>query len=247
MDILWVGCWHKTIKRSGFRPEAIVVHIMEGTLADTDARFNDKDIRASAHYAIGKNGKIHQYVMEQDTAWHAPHQSVDAPWELVKPHTSPDLYTIGIKHEGFGADPWPSAMYDSSAALVRDIAQRWNIPVDRYHVIGHREIDTSKACPGDGVDLDRLVQLAQHGLHAPVHYNFVPAHGTVEARMQLNVRKGAPTTSAEIVRKLKSGSTVSYVGWTSNGQAVDGNAHWYKDEDGNYFWAGGTVPRVPSV
>ena len=43
------------------------------------------------------------------------------------------------------------------------------------------------------------------------------------------------------------GTVLDYDGWTSNGEAVDGNAYWYKDLDGNYFWAGGTVVPTPGA
>jgi len=26
-----------------------------------------------------------------------------------------------------------------------------------------------------------------------------------------------------------------------NGESINGNAKWYKDVDGNYFWSGGVV------
>ena len=39
----------------------------------------------------------------------------------------------------------------------------------------------------------------------------------------------------------------SHVGWTSNGPSVNGNAHWYKDADGNYLWAGRTDKPIPGM
>jgi N-acetyl-anhydromuramyl-L-alanine amidase AmpD len=57
----WVG-------RKGYRPEAIVIHIMDGTLIGTDSWFANHTSQVSAHYGIGKNGEIHQYVQENDTA-----------------------------------------------------------------------------------------------------------------------------------------------------------------------------------
>lgn len=38
MAIQWIGSPNKDKRRDGFRPEAIVIHIMEGTLKGTDAR-----------------------------------------------------------------------------------------------------------------------------------------------------------------------------------------------------------------
>ena len=155
----WVG-------RKGYRPEAIVIHIMDGTLIGTDSWFTNPASQVSAHYGIGKNGEVHQYVQENDSAWHAGR--VDAPvWKLTKPNINPNLYTIGIEHEGKPDDVWTDAMKQSSVAMIRDICQRWQIPIDRDHIIGHFEIYSKKPnCPATNKRiLDELVALA--GQQAP--------------------------------------------------------------------------------
>ena len=89
--------------RKGFRPEAVVIHIMEGTLPGTDSWFASSSSQVSAHYGVGKSGEIHQYVKEGDTAWHAGR--VDRPtWKLLKPDINPNLYTIGVEQEGYAND-----------------------------------------------------------------------------------------------------------------------------------------------
>ncbi len=40
-------------------------------MAATDSWFGSTVSQVSAHYGIGINGEIHQYVQEADTAWHA--------------------------------------------------------------------------------------------------------------------------------------------------------------------------------
>lgn len=133
--------------RKGYRPEAVVIHIMEGTLAGTDSWFASPASQVSAHYGIGKNGEVHQYVREADTAWHAGR--VDAPvWTLIKSNVNPNLYTIGIEHEGKHDDTWTDALKEASATLISAACERWHIPIDRNHVIGHYEIDSKKPnCP----------------------------------------------------------------------------------------------------
>lgn len=149
--------------RKGYRPEAVVIHIMDGTLVGTDSWFANTTSQVSAHYGIGKNGEVHQYVQESDAAWHAGR--VDAPvWKLIKSNINPNLYTIGIEHEGKPDDVWTDAMKQSSATLIREICQRWQIPIDRDHVIGHFEIFSKKPnCPATNKQiLDELVALARH-------------------------------------------------------------------------------------
>lgn len=150
--------------RKGYRPEAIVIHIMDGTLTGTDSWFASTSSQVSAHYGIGKGGEVHQYVQEGDAAWHAGR--VDKPsWALIKPDVNPNLYTIGLEHEGKPADEWTDAMKQASAALIRDICQRWQIPIDRSHIIGHYQIFSQKPnCPAANKSIiDELIALASSG------------------------------------------------------------------------------------
>ena len=147
--------------RKGYRPEGVVIHIMDGTLVGTDSWFANPASLVSAHYGIGRTGEVHQYVKEEDTAWHAGR--VDAPaWKLIKPNINPNLYTVGIEHEGKPDDVWTDAMKQSSAELIREICKRWQIPIDRIHIVGHFEIFSKKPnCPARGKKIiDELVALA---------------------------------------------------------------------------------------
>ena len=71
LPITWIGTPNRHKGREGFRPEAVVVHIMEGTLAATDSWFGTTESRVSAHYGVASDGRIHQYVGESDTEFHA--------------------------------------------------------------------------------------------------------------------------------------------------------------------------------
>lgn len=162
MESKWIGSQHFS-SRHGEEPLAIVIHIMEGSLSGTDAWFNADASKVSAHYGVGMGGDIHQYVDEKNAAWHAGRTTPEATFRFLKekPGVNPNRYTIGIEHEGFAETSWSEEMYNASAALIRDICHRWGIPIDRDHIVGHREIYTHKTCPGDKVDLDKLVELAK--------------------------------------------------------------------------------------
>lgn len=117
MAIQLIGSPNKDKGHEGFRPEAIVIHIMEGTLKGTDAWFKNEESGVSAHYGIGKQGEIHQYVGESDTTWHSG-RLVSPTWRLLKPDVNPNWYTIGIEHEGRADTPWSDALYKASARLI---------------------------------------------------------------------------------------------------------------------------------
>jgi hypothetical protein len=85
---------------------------MVGHLAGTDSVFQHPG-GASAHYGIGADGTIHQYVSEADGSWS------DANRES-------NLSTISIEHEGGKAGiPCTQACMDASAQLCADIARRY--------------------------------------------------------------------------------------------------------------------------
>lgn len=246
LDVQWLGSPNMETGRVGYRPEAIVVHIMEGTLSGTDSWFANPASAVSAHYGIGMGGQIHQYVAESDTAWHAGRRW-KATWRLIRPEVNPNLYTIGIEHEGQAATPWSDAMIAAGTRLAAEICNRWSIAVDRDHLIGHREIYTRKTCPGSWIDLDDWVRRVRQAVLSPAVYNFVLSPGSVRTRSSLNLRRAAPTTVAAIAATVAKGESLPYVGWTSNGLAVNGNPHWYKSQAGLYFWAGATTAPVPDV
>jgi len=156
----WVGAAAENFRkgRHGFEPKAIVIHIIVGSLQSAGLTFRDPRSSVSAHYGVGKTGSVHQFVEETDTAFHAG-IVVRPTWRLIDPKVNPNFYTIGIEHEGQPQDAWPDEQYRASAALVREIAARWKIPLDRDHVIMHREIRASKTCPGSA-DIDRLIREA---------------------------------------------------------------------------------------
>lgn len=224
---------------AGFKPEAIVIHIGEGSLRSIDMQFNDPNARVSAHYCVSKSGDIHQYVDEKDTAFHAG--NIDRPdWPGLKPGNAPgtfinpNFYTIGIEHEGFADDQWPDAQLATSATLVGEIAQRWTIPLDEDHVIRHHQIRFLKSCPGNVITIPTI--LARVPAAAPV----VPAGpASVKTISNVRLRGGAPSLASPVLRIIPA-QTIVEVSTVFLGDTVNGSNRWYSDGTGNFLWAGGT-------
>lgn len=151
--------------RQIFKPITIVIHVMDGTLAGTDAWFANSASRVSAHYGVSTK-EIHQYVHESDTAYHAGNVR-GATWPLLRPNVNPNLYTIGIEHEGRVDTAWTGLLYGQSTMLVREICKRWGIPMDATHIIGHHEIYSPKPCPGLWDKTHYLTLLNQEPANAP--------------------------------------------------------------------------------
>lgn len=157
--IQWTGCSGTNFRvgrPAGFRPAAIVIHISDGCLSSADAWFNNPEAQVSAHYIVAKSGAIHQYVKEEDTAYHAG-APVKPTWKLLRPGVNANWYTIGIEHEGKPEDAWSEEQYQASAELVADVARRWSIPLDEDHIVLHREIHGDRSCPGFVFDRKTLL------------------------------------------------------------------------------------------
>lgn len=149
--------------RKGQVPTGIVIHTTDGTLVATVRWFADPDSGVSAHYLVGWDGSVYQFVDESDAASHAG-RVVNPTTPLVRDE-DPNMYTIGIEFEDRGkprGHERPAELYRAGARLIRGVAHRWGIPLDRDHLVGHREIRSDKDCPGD-LDVDRLVREARAG------------------------------------------------------------------------------------
>jgi len=112
----------------------VVIHTMQGSYAGSISWFQNPAAQASAHYNIrSSDGEVTQMVRESDTAWHAGNSFINN-------------RSIGIEHEGYVADParwYTTAMYVSSARLTRALCDKYRIPIDRQHIIGHYQVPTS--------------------------------------------------------------------------------------------------------
>jgi len=251
----FVGCAASNFRGgrpAPYRPEAIVIHIMAGTLLGTDAWFANPASVVSAHYGVGKNGEIHQYVREEDTAFHAGR--VTAPsWTGLRKTSNgkfvnPNYYTIGIEHEGLPDDDWPEAQRAASAELIAEIGGRWQIPIDPLHVVRHHDIFRSKPCPGAKAPMEELIRRASTGpagIATPPPAVTAPTE--VTALVNLNVRAGQPSTSAPVRRVVSAGTVLAVAGFTATGQTVADNPFWYRDAAGDYFWAGNTNRPNPTA
>ncbi|MFG3166138.1 N-acetylmuramoyl-L-alanine amidase [Streptomyces sp. NPDC048200] len=106
----------------------VVIHVTQGSYAGTISWFQNPTAEVSAHYVVrSSDGQITQMVRDKDTAWHA---------------RSGNATGIGIEHEGYIDDPtwFTDAMYRSSAALTAYLCNRYGIPKDRAHIVGHSEV-----------------------------------------------------------------------------------------------------------
>ncbi|GAA4830894.1 peptidoglycan recognition family protein [Kitasatospora terrestris] len=112
------------------RIDYIVIHDTE-TPYEPTLRLVQDPTYVSWHYTIrSADGHIANHVDPKDTAWHAGNWYVNAK-------------SVGIEHEGFlaeGGQWYTEAMYRNSARLVRHLALRYGVPLDRAHIVGHDNV-----------------------------------------------------------------------------------------------------------
>ncbi|MCD9088526.1 peptidoglycan recognition family protein [Stenotrophomonas sp. SY1] len=93
---------------------AVTVHTTQGSYAGTISWFKNASAQVSAHYVIrSSDGQVTQMVRDAHTAWHVGSQN---------------SYTLGIEHEGFvdNSSWYTNAMYEASAALVRNFCAKYS-------------------------------------------------------------------------------------------------------------------------
>ena len=122
----------------------VVIHDTEGSW-DTTIKLIKDPAYVSWNYTLrSSDGHVAQHVAAKDVAWHAGNWYINSK-------------SVGLEHEGFltAPDSWyTEAMYRTSARLVRYLADRYDIPVDRQHILGHDTVPgtTTATIPGMHTD-----------------------------------------------------------------------------------------------
>lgn len=125
------------------RPEAIVFHITGDSRRSQSVEwFEDPASKVSAHYIIEKNGDVFMCVHPEHKAYHCG--IINQPTALIyndKGQLNPNTYTIGIECVSSG-EPLEDGQYAALIQLTHDLCSIYRIPRDRYHLIGHFELDS---------------------------------------------------------------------------------------------------------
>ena len=118
------------------RPNLVIIHhTSDDTLDQALRTLTSPERKVSAHYLIGRDGRIVQLVDENDRAWHAGKSW----WGGVNDINSASL---GIELDNNGNEPFPDAQIDALLSLLTDIRQRYALPVANF--IGHADVAPSR-------------------------------------------------------------------------------------------------------
>ena len=135
------------------RPNLVVIHHTSNTTLETALdTLTSPERRVSAHYLIGRDGRLVQLVDEAQRAWHAGRSW----WGGM---TDVNSASIGIELDNDGFEPFAGAQIEALLALLADIAARYPIPAANY--LGHADV-----APGRKTDPSAFFpwqRLAEHG------------------------------------------------------------------------------------
>lgn len=188
-QVTWIGCAAENFEqgRRGQQIAALAFHEMEGTLAGTDSYFlrPRPNAPSSAHYGVGADGTIHQYVADGDTAYsngivRSPNIAA-VPWLGDLQGVNPNTLTLSIELEGHHqwrnnvvggvVEAWwqpTEAQYQAALWLARRLVAAHGIAIDRAHITRHSDYDSIKKgwCPGLGWPMQRLLDDLQASARA---------------------------------------------------------------------------------
>ncbi|MEU1529774.1 N-acetylmuramoyl-L-alanine amidase [Streptomyces fagopyri] len=143
---------------NGIRIDSIVIHDLESGYDAGVKGLSDPKNTVSTHYVMrSSDGAVTQMVPTKDIAFHAGNYSSN-------------LHSIGIEHEGYAAQGgawYTEAQYEATADLVKYLAGRFGIPLDRQHIVGHDNVAGPNSLlvsgmhwdPGNAWDWDHFMRL----------------------------------------------------------------------------------------
>lgn len=113
-------------------PTLVVLHYTTNDDADTAIRtLTNPKREVSAHYLVGRDGRIVQLVDEAERAWHAGASY----WGGNRDVNSA---SIGIELDNNGREPFSRRQIDALLALLADLRQRYDMPA--ANVVGHSDV-----------------------------------------------------------------------------------------------------------
>ncbi len=134
--------------RGGARVSHVVLHTCEGNYAGCWGWLRNSAASASAHYVVSNTGsEVTQLVRESNRAWHVAASyacSRNGNTDCGKNGVSVNTFSVGIEHAGFASQTsWASGLIEASTKLTCDITRSHGIPRDRFHIVGHGQLQPS--------------------------------------------------------------------------------------------------------
>ena len=125
-------------------PIGICSHIMEGRQSTmlVWAKERPPVNKVSAHFTIGRNGKVYQHVPIDRWSWCQGRLDPGHPptWPDYRAGVNPNSQLVSIEHEGVPAQKWTAKMLAASIRVQKWVCREWGITPSLDTIIGHRVI-----------------------------------------------------------------------------------------------------------
>lgn len=133
------------------KPNYVIIHFTaQDSAAQTLKTFTVVRTQVSAHYVIGRDGKVYHMLNDYLRAWHAGISK----WGSV---TDMNSCSIGIELDNNGSEPFKDAQINSLLALLAQLKTSYGIPTANF--IGHQDIAPKrKPDPGPLFPWKKLAQ-----------------------------------------------------------------------------------------
>jgi N-acetyl-anhydromuramyl-L-alanine amidase AmpD len=123
----------------------VIIHTCESGYSGCWSWLTNSSSGVSAHYVVNESGsEISQLVTEANKAWHIGANydcANNGGHDCQNNGIQANNLTIGIEHGGYASSTsWPVGQIDASAKLSCDISRSQGIPRDRYHFVGHGQL-----------------------------------------------------------------------------------------------------------
>jgi N-acetylmuramoyl-L-alanine amidase len=124
--------WQPSPNFNERRPNFVILHHTSDDTVEEALRSLANPLRkVSAHYLIGRDGRILQLVDERARAWHAG----ESKWGNDSDINSASL---GIELDNNGREPFADTQIAALLRLLADIKQRYHIPAANF--VGHADV-----------------------------------------------------------------------------------------------------------
>ncbi|WP_235861381.1 N-acetylmuramoyl-L-alanine amidase [Pontibacter flavimaris] len=188
----WVGTTNFSMRKANY---VVIHHTAQNSTEHTLRTFTLPKTQVSAHYVIGRDGKVYHMLNDNLRAWHGGNSR----WGN---NTDLNSSSIGIELDNNGAEPFAEAQISSLLEVLAMLKEKHNIPAENF--IGHsdiapvRKVDPNETFPWK--------QLAAHG------FGLWYDEGVVEQYLQpaapITVLDSTGTAPVLILQPLDSVSTI---------------------------------------
>jgi N-acetylmuramoyl-L-alanine amidase len=127
------------------RPNFVILHYTSNDGPERGLRtLTDPASKVSAHYLIGRDGRLYALVDERARAWHAGVSYWGGQRDI-------NSASIGIELDNTGNEPFAAPLLEKLFVLLADLKARYSIPTANF--IGHsdiaprRKVDPGRAFP----------------------------------------------------------------------------------------------------